>query len=196
MAHLSFISATKLVELLNATNTNKNMHIRVLTTNQLALGIDPLHPTNVIDLSKEELRSISSGENDISIKAPTVPVAKPTSSHKLSRQSGKYLLDIKGRTMECTSLSILLAEGLKALEAHKPGTLSTLSSIQPRTKRIVARDPGGLFLQKDLAEKYSEKLMDGWWFGTNNSADETKTWLKRACVIAELQWGTDFTTSL
>jgi len=30
---------------------------------------------------------------------------------------------------------------------------------------------------------YSENLIDGWSFGTNNSADETNSWLKRACEL-------------
>ena len=44
MAQVNFISATKLVELLIEANRFGQMNVRVLTTNQLALGIDPLHP--------------------------------------------------------------------------------------------------------------------------------------------------------
>jgi hypothetical protein len=145
------------------------MFVRVLSANKLAIGADPFHPTNVIDLSKE----------------------------LVSRQSGKYLLDISGRTIECTSLRELLAEGLRALEKYKPGMLEQLSVIKPRTKRIVARDPARLFDQQELVANYAERLgVDGWWYGTNNSADETNAWLRRAAELAGLSWGKDVSTTL
>jgi hypothetical protein len=196
MAHVSFISASKLVQLLNTANAKNDMHVRILTNNQLALGIDPINPTSVIDLSKEIVRSLSHVE-DVAVSEP---IQKSTmheeSSRRASRKSGKYLLEVKGRTFEHWSLSGLLAEGLRAVEQHKRGTLEKLSGIKPRTKRIVSRDRNALFEQRGFAEGHSEKLMDGWFFGTNNSADETKTWLKRASDLAGLQWGKDFSVSL
>ncbi len=39
-------------------------------------------------------------------------------------------------------------------------------------------------------------LGPGWWFGTNNSADETLTWLRRGADLAGLEWGKDITTSI
>jgi len=38
--------------------------------------------------------------------------------------------------------------------------------------------------------------MDGWWYGTNNSAGETNAWLERACSCSGLAWREDFKTSL
>lgn len=72
--------------------------------------------------------------------------------------------------------------------------MEELARLKPRTKRIVARDPNKLFEQQTLVEKYSEKLMEGWWFGSNNSGPETDTWLRRGCEFAGLVWGKDFTT--
>jgi hypothetical protein len=60
----------------------------------------------------------------------------------------------------------------------------------------VARDPKLLFDKEHLARDYSEKLRNGWFFGTNNSAHETNTWLQRACEIAGLAWDKDFKTSM
>jgi hypothetical protein len=37
--------------------------------------------------------------------------------------------------------------------------------------------------------------MEGWWYGTNNSALETNRWLRQACALAGLTWDKDFTTS-
>jgi hypothetical protein len=191
MAHVSFVTAAKLIELLETANPSGNMHVRVLTTNQLALGIDPLNPTSVIDLSKEAIRPISSQEAQTEAQTP-----KPHITARVSRKSGKYLLDIKGNTIECGSLKEMLAEGLRALEKHQRGTLDKLSAIKPRTKRIVARDAQRLFDQPELAAKYAEKLTDSWWYGTNNSAGETNAWLRRGADLAGLEWGRNFTTSL
>jgi hypothetical protein len=146
----------------------------------------------VIDLSKELVRPFSLDETNG--KASSAETTKPP---RMSRQSGKYLLDINGRTMECTSLRELLAEGLRALEKYKPGMLEQLSVIKPRTKRIVARDPARLFDQQELVANYAERLgVDGWWYGTNNSADETNAWLRRAAELAGLSWGKDVSTTL
>jgi hypothetical protein len=196
MAHLSFTSTTKLAELIDAADPQRTMQVRILNANQLALGTDPLNPTKIIDLSNETVRSISS-ENSVE-EGPTsapAPVSRgPTT--RVSRQSGKYLLDMKGQTTECRSLKELLSTGLKALEKSHPGTLDKLSQIKPRTKRIVARNADSLFDQPELVENYAEELVNGWWFGTNNSADETITWLRRGAEIAGLAWGKDFSTSL
>jgi hypothetical protein len=60
----------------------------------------------------------------------------------------------------------------------------------------VARDPSHLFDKQHLSEDHSERLIDGWWYGTNNSASQTRAWLQRACSCAGLKWGDDFKTSL
>lgn len=193
MAQLSFIAATKLIELIAAADPKKDMQVRVLTANQLAIGRDPLNPTSVIDLSKEAVRPTSGESRTV---AKPVPVsALGSSPQRISRQSGKYLLEMKGKVVECKSLKELLAVGLKTIEATHPTMLDRLAQIRPRTKRIVGRDPADLFDQQDLADKYAERLCEGWWYGTNNSADETNTWLRRAAELAGLKWGVDISTS-
>jgi hypothetical protein len=188
---MSFLTVTKLIDLLKTADESGNMHVRVLTVNQLALGADPLNPTSIIDFSKEAVRPISSQDTQAEVQARDRNAAR-----RVSRKTGKYRLDVKGNTIECGSLKDLLAEGLRALERHRRGTLEKLSAIKPRTKRIVAREAQRLFDQPELAEKYAEPLMDGWWYGTNNSADETNTWLRRGADLAGLEWGRDLTTSL
>lgn len=190
MAQVSFISATKLAKLLKNTNARGDTYVRVLTKNQLALGVDPLNPTHVIDFSEEATRSISSEDTAQEPRRP------PERRKRVSRRTGKYLLEIKGDEKECGSLKELLSEGLKALERHQPGTLAKLTTIRPRSKRIVARDPALLFKQPKLADKYAEKLINGWWFGTNNSADETVTWLRRGCDLAGLEWDREVVVAL
>src|SRR5438876_11413595 len=91
---------------------------------------------------------------------------------KTSRRSGDCWFEIKGRRIDCRSLKELLSGGLRALEEARPDTLEKLSHIKPRTRRIVARDPKQLFDREHLAELHSEPLIDGWSYGTNNSAAE------------------------
>ena len=101
-----------------------------------------------------------------------------------------------GETVDTYSLKDLLSAGLHALEKVKPGTLEKLSKVKKSTKRIVAKNPSDLFDTPGLSETYSQKLMDGWSYGTNNSAQETNAWLERACEAAGVKWGKDFSTSL
>ncbi|MDX9860532.1 MAG: hypothetical protein RBS99_06400, partial [Rhodospirillales bacterium] len=144
----------------------------------------------IIDLSMETVRKFADNT------CQSHNVLSPSSSGKFSRQTGSHWLQFRGDRRECRSLKHLLAESLLAFEDAKPGTLTSLSRVKGRTKRIVAREPSQLFKSPELAEKYSEPLGNGWYFGTNNSALETRTWLKRAAACAGLKPGADFTTSL
>lgn len=187
MAH--FIPTMKLVDLLRTAEGQGNTYAQITEKGQLALGPDPLHPASIIDLSGEVIRSIVTNSTTVELSPE-----KPLAARRLSRQTGKYLLDIRGKTNVCTSLKELLAEGLRGLEQHKAGTLDRLSKVKHRTRRIVAREARDLFDKPHLAQDYAEQLMPGWWYGTNNSADETRRWLKQACEIAGLEWGKTFTT--
>jgi hypothetical protein len=113
-----------------------------------------------------------------------------------SRRGGQYWFELNGKRSEFHSLRDLLAGGLSALEDARPSTLEKLSHIKPRSRRIVARDPKELFDKDHLAKDYAEKLKDGWYYGTNNSANETNSWLERACSCAGLKWDTEFKTSI
>ncbi len=195
MAQVSYVEGTKLVGLLKEASAGQTVFVRIHSANQLAVGTDPLMPSLVIDFSKEILRPIASVD-DSRGRIAQQETESPAIQNRRSRQTGKYLLEIKRKTIECVSLKHLLAEGLKALEAHRSGTLEKLSAIKPRTKRIVARDPRALFDDSKLAKQYSERLTGEWWFGTNNSAPETNSWLERATALAGLKWGSDVSTSI
>ena len=183
------IDAIKLTKLLAATNAGKNLKVWVLSKDELAFGIEPPLLMGKIDLIHEQLRP-----NGHAVPAATAEPAKPPTIRP-SRRSGRYLLEVKGRTIECASLKEMLAEGLRAVEAHKKGTLDKLAAAKSRTRRIVSRDPSKLFDKTHLEAKHAEPLMEGWWYGTNNSALETNRWLREACTIAGLTWAKDFSTS-
>jgi hypothetical protein len=201
MASLSFISASKLVEFLTTLDVKKDMHLRVLSSNRLALGVDPLQPTHVIDLSKERVCPFNAAELAKVVDhhaASSAVEAQQTflNSSKMTRRSGDYWFEIKGHRVECASLKQLLSETLCILEQKWPGTLEKLSQIKARSRRIVAHDPKYLFDREHLTKRYSERLIPGWWFGTNNSAEQTNAWLERACSCAGLKWGDDLKSSL
>jgi hypothetical protein len=193
----SFVRASKLVDLLTAADPKKSMYVRVLSSNRLAVGIDPIKPSAVIDLSEEAVVPYAdtngNGQRDI---LRTNPDLRETAGIRASRRGGDYWFEIRGRRTAYHSLKELLSGGLLAVESVKSGTLEKLSHVKPRSRRIVARDPKLLFDKVHLAKDYAEKLTDGWFYGTNNSANETNTWLERACIAAGLKWGEEFKTSL
>jgi hypothetical protein len=195
MASLAFISASKLVELLKSSDPERNMFVSVISTNRLALGTDPLQPSSVIDLSREMISEFAAYPSEQSISSPPKEELNSNFS-KVTRRSGDYSFEIKGKKTECGSLKELLAEGLIALEKAKPGTLENLTRIRGRSRRIVARDASLLYDKPHLVSDYAERLMNGWFYGTNNSARETNVWLQRAVECAGFKWGSDFSTNL
>jgi len=198
-----YIPTSRLVDLIQLADKQRNMFVTVQTSTRLSLGTDPLHPTKIIDLSTEQIQPYSPTRNDTANGSSTVQSARvrPAQStpDEFRRSSGKYWFELHGKRVECRSQKEVLIKALRSLENDKPGTLEKLSSIKPRSRHIVARDRQHLFenekLQSEI-EKYSKRLSDGWWVGTNNSWPETNVWLERACDCAGLKWGEDFKTSL
>ena len=193
------ISASKLAELLSSIDENDNMYVRVLTESRLAVGADPDRPTLMVDLSKEKIGPYHRPQGDPLdaplTNGPQAPLGNGTVLRS-RRRSGDYSLEIRGRRQNCGSLKELLAVSLTALEEAIPGTLDKLSRVKGRSRHIVAREPSLLFSKRHLSEKYAEQLAPGWWYGTNNSAEQTQVWLKRACKLSGLKWGEDFQINL
>lgn len=160
----------------------------IMSNNQIAIGSEAMKPERIYDLAAEELRPLGTTPS-------SAPAAQPASVNP-ALKSGRYRFQIEGKTIECASLRDLLKKGLQAIEESYPGMLEELTKVKPRTKRIVAKKKSDLFEDQALVEKYAEKLIDGWWYGTNNSTDETRQWLMRACEYTKLQFGTDFDTSI
>jgi hypothetical protein len=195
MASATYITAAKLIDLVTTADPKKSMFLQVLSATRLGIGPDPLKPVAVIDLAREKIVSLS--EEPLKAPEPAQPAGTDDlDGRRSSRRGGEYSFELNGKRSEFHSLRDLLAEGLRALEKARPGTLEKLSHIKPRSRRIVARDPKELFDKGHLAKKYADKLSDGWYYGTNNSGDETNAWLERACSCAGLKWGEEFKTSL
>ena len=62
MASIAFASVGKLIELLNTATAGEDAFVRVLSINRLALGVDPFHPSHIIDISKEVLLPCNQAE--------------------------------------------------------------------------------------------------------------------------------------
>ena len=187
----SYMPLPKLIEELTraAQTSGPSLYARAVA-NGIALGRDPGAPTHLIDFSSERIVPL---DREVAEPAENIAVGDGASAY---RRRAAYWFDLRGTREGCVSQKHLLAESLKAIEAACPGTLEKLSHIKPRSRCIVARDRKELFDEPHLVEKYSEQLIAGWWYGTNNSADATKAWLQRACACAGLTWGKDFKTNL
>lgn len=191
MANTAFVSLARGRELLSGLDPSLVMWIHSNT--QIAVGAVPLQAQYLVDLGTEEVRNCDA----MSVTQTThSPLLSSHTRSRLLRRGGKYLFELQGAAVECGSLRELLRKGLLAIEEKRPGMLDALTKEKARTKRIVARRKDDLFEDPELVSKFADKLADGWWYGTNNSAQETRRWLKRACELAKLQWGRDFDTTV
>lgn len=195
MATLSFISTTKLNELLRIADPKGDMHVCIRSATELAIGIDPLNPTNVIDFAIEKSKSLVGAGRENSSNSGDLGNFTPKSI-RFSRKRGQHWFEFDGKRTSVNSLKHLLSESLIAMETAKPGTLEQLCQMKGRSKRIVARERNQLFASQHLVEDFSEMLINGWYFGTNNSAAETKAWLGRAAGCVGGRLGGTFRTSL
>ncbi|MDD9802280.1 MAG: hypothetical protein OXU53_06970 [Deltaproteobacteria bacterium] len=62
-----------------------------------------------------------------------------------------------------------------------------------RTRRLVARNRNDLFDRDDLVSDNSVELEDGWWMGTYLSKGNVRDYIKTACQIAGVKFGSDLT---
>ncbi len=173
------------MSLLSAADPQKKLNVRIINTTRLVLDNDSFQTVSQIDFT-----------NEVVLGADDAPAAfVPPAVAKASRKSGKYQVVVEDETVEGYTLKEVLGACLKALDRHRPGTLEKLARIKTTTKRIVARDPANLFQSPELAQEYGHKLENGWWYGTNNSTQETIAWLRRATECSGLEWGVDVRTT-
>jgi len=94
------------------------MYVRVLTSNRLALGPDPINPVSVIDLSEETV--IPYAAADAQQSSTSNSETARGNETRFARRSGDYWFEIKGKRTHCGSLKELLAEALKNIEVPSP----------------------------------------------------------------------------
>jgi hypothetical protein len=191
----SYLNSAKLIGLIKAADPNGEMFASVLSSARLAMGKDPLKPTHVIDFSTEAVAPFD--PTKFKSDEPVELIASADRVSLSSRRSGSFWFELLGKQRsEFGSLRDLLRGALLEIEKARPGTLDELSQMKPRSKRIVARDPRNLFAKEKMAENFAKPLGEGWFYGTNNSRQETEDWLRRACKCAGLKWGVDFKTNV
>lgn len=181
----SYLTTSKLMGILQAIDPKGEKLVHAMVDGRLGVGTDPLRPSYAIDFGSE--RAIALGLEDR-------PVLEVQLDPQAQRQ-GAYELEVRGKVIRASSLKEILRHGLLAFETIAPGTLEKLSLIKPRSKRIVARERAELFEKAYLVSDFSEQLNSEWWFGTNNSAQETSAWLERAALCAGMAWGHDCGTN-
>lgn len=188
MATATFVKTAKLLELLHLADPLKSLYVST-ADGKLRIGPDPFNPSAMIDLSLEEV--VPFERDGVSVTA-----VEEVAARRQPRKGGEYWAEFDGIKRPANSLKGLLAAALTLLELRHPGTLKELSEIKLRSRRIVAQDPNDLFEKPELVKNYAEKLQEGWWYGTNNSATETRNWIERACLAAGVRYGVDLTTNL
>ena len=71
MASIAFASVKKLIELLSTATAGEDAFVRVLSINRLALGVDPFHPSHIIDISREVLVTCNQDKEPITLEMST-----------------------------------------------------------------------------------------------------------------------------
>lgn len=70
MANIAYSSVAKLIELLSTATAGEDAYVRIVSTNRLALGTDPIHPAYLIDIAKEVLVPCNQVEPPMNLDAP------------------------------------------------------------------------------------------------------------------------------
>ena len=86
----------------------------------------------------------------------------------------------------------LLLQVLRELSGRDATFLTRFRDEGGRKRRYVAQNPFDLYPGKPhLVRDAKEELQRGWWVGTNYSAHEIESILRKACQAAGLRWGKD-----
>ena len=148
-------------------------------------------------------RGFSESSNDILRRVlPLVPLTGaspgPPAGHDGSmrepgtRSRGQWTVEISGRPTPVANLKAAYRTLLLALNERHPDFLSRFAEEKGRSRRFVARTPGGLYAASPhLAKKHAEPLVDGWYFDSNLSADQAARRSRVAARLCGLRYGTD-----
>lgn len=109
-----------------------------------------------------------------------------------SKTTGIIEFTVLGKHLTARANIDVLTDVLRELSANDPDFLRRFSKAGGRSRRYVADDPSLLYPGRpDLADTFSKRLTPEWWIGTNYSARDIESILKKACRVAGLRWGTD-----
>ncbi|HEX9964865.1 MAG TPA: hypothetical protein VGB04_07760 [Allosphingosinicella sp.] len=108
------------------------------------------------------------------------------------RITGRWTVQVEGRTVPAPSLKAAYRSLLLLLHERDPNFLTAFSKEAARARRFVARDPEALYLASPkLAKEHAKPLADGWHFDTNLSTDQVARRARIAARLAGLKYGKD-----
>jgi len=163
------------------------------------VGID----VEVYRMVEQHRRSFAESSNDILRRIlPLVPLsgAAPVqvgrdgepAPQPGTRSRGQWTVEIEGRRTPVANLKAAYRLLLLALSKRHPDFLPRFAEEKGRSRRFVARTPGGLYAASPhLAKKHAEPLVDGWYFDTNLSADQAAQRSRIAARLCGLRYGAD-----
>ena len=73
MASIAFASLQKILDLAKGVDSSADMDLRIVSSSRLAVGVDPFHPTHIIDLARESVVACNGVEahSSVPLKAPS-----------------------------------------------------------------------------------------------------------------------------
>ena len=109
-----------------------------------------------------------------------------------ARRRGQWTVELGGRRIAVPNLKAAYRTLLLDLNERDPEFLSRFAEEKGRSRRFVARTPGGLYAASPhLAKKHAEPLVDGWYFDSNLSADQAVRRSRIAARLCGLRYGAD-----
>lgn len=133
---------------------------------------------------------IDSREKDGSGSEYAPPI--PTRRIVRTRRTGTYSFTLLGKSFQNASLREAYKRCLLELSKRDSGFLDRLAERRTSARRLVARDPRGLFLKSPkLADEFADRLTGPWWFDVNLNQPQVESRLKISCDVAGLQFGDD-----
>lgn len=150
---------------------------------------------------EQHRRSFAESINDIlsrilplvPVSAPPVPLKGGTPSPAPgTRTRGQWTVEIEGRRIAAGNLKAAYRTLLLALSERSPDFLARFAEEKGRSRRFVARTPGGLYgASPHLAKDHAEPLADGWYFDTNLSTAQVSARARVAARLCGLRYGAD-----
>lgn len=121
---------------------------------------------------------------------PHTAVGKTGESDATSSRN-HFGFELLGQWHEARTARGILIGALRAINDLDNTFLQKLSTQSARTRRYVANSPIDLYPGRPDLAKYTEKLTDKWYVGTNYSIRDITRILRVACELVGLTFGRD-----
>jgi len=118
-------------------------------------------------------------------------VAESRLSDSRTNLGEPYAFSLFGERQGAHTARDLLVAVLRVLNELDANLLPELSRYQARKRRYVARLPERLYPGRPDLARYSAKVTEGWWVGTNYSQRGVERILRLACSVCGLDYGKD-----